>query len=78
MWKRIAVIGIATLTLAACSDDRGTYVYRPPQAAALGGASQGNAANDELHGGLPAGAEVGGGANAGPRISSAVGVAPAW
>jgi hypothetical protein len=69
MWKQTALFGIATLMLAACSDDRGTYVYRPAEAAAIGGgASQGNAANDEFHGGPPAGAEVGGGANAGPRI----------
>jgi hypothetical protein len=76
MWKQIAWVGLAALTLAGCSDDRGTYVYRPTNSAATGGgASQGNAANDELRGGLPAGAEVGG-ANAGPRTSSGFGLAP--
>lgn len=66
MWKPMAVLALATLALAACSDDRGTYVYRPSGAAVINqGASQGNAAHDELRGGLPAGAEVGGGA--GPR-----------
>jgi hypothetical protein len=68
MWKQLGMLGMATLMLAACSDDRGTYVYRPADAAPLGGfASQGNATNDALHRGLPAGAEAGGGANAGPR-----------
>ena len=68
MAKQGLLLGLVTLALASCSDDHGAYVYRPAGAAPIGQpAAQGNAANDALRGGLPAGAEIGGGAVAEPR-----------
>jgi hypothetical protein len=73
MHKGVAIACFGTLILTACSETESAYTYRP---VAHGGASQGNATTDELRGGLPAGAEQGSGANAGPRTTHGFGLEP--